>query len=132
MYTRQSQMAIWDMSNTLFLTTVAVEPTQFCCFPLALANIFPWPLVLVCQISFEEQLTPNHSQYLSRLSRALFPTTFLEIAVYRATLGYAARQGIPPPPPPLNFRTGYQYLKDTLIIYGAILGYSARSPASQF
>ena len=25
--TRQSRMAIWDTTNTLFLTTVAVEPT---------------------------------------------------------------------------------------------------------
>ena len=33
---------------------------------------------------FEEQLTQNHPQYLSGLSRALFPTTFLEIAVYLA------------------------------------------------
>ena len=31
---------------------------------------------------FEEQRTQNHPQYLSGLSRALFPTTFLEIAVY--------------------------------------------------
>ena len=31
---------------------------------------------------FEEQSTQNHPQYLSVLSRALFPTTFLEIAVY--------------------------------------------------
>ena len=30
---------------------------------------------------FEEQWTQNHPQYLSGLSRALFPTTFLEIAV---------------------------------------------------
>ena len=27
MCTRQSRMAIWEMINTLFLTTVAVEPT---------------------------------------------------------------------------------------------------------
>ena len=32
---------------------------------------------------FEEQWTQNHPQYLSGLSRALFPTTFLEIAVYQ-------------------------------------------------
>ena len=32
---------------------------------------------------FEEQRTENHPQYLSGLSRALFPTTFLEIAVYK-------------------------------------------------
>ena len=31
---------------------------------------------------FEKQLIQNHPQYLSGLSRALFPTTFLEIAVY--------------------------------------------------
>ena len=31
---------------------------------------------------FEEQSTQNHPQYLSGLSRALFPTTFLEIALY--------------------------------------------------
>ena len=30
---------------------------------------------------FEEQRTQNHPQKLSGLSRALFPTTFLEIAV---------------------------------------------------
>ena len=31
---------------------------------------------------FEEQRTQNHLQYLSGLSRALFPTSFLEVAVY--------------------------------------------------
>ena len=31
---------------------------------------------------FEEQWTQNHPQYLSGLSRALFSTTFLEVAVY--------------------------------------------------
>ena len=31
---------------------------------------------------FKEQRTQNHPQNLSRLSRAFFPTTFLEIAVY--------------------------------------------------
>ena len=34
---------------------------------------------------FEEQRTQNYLQYLSGLSRALFPTTFLEIAVYTRT-----------------------------------------------
>ena len=33
---------------------------------------------------FEEQRTQNHPQYLSGLSRAIFPTTFLEIAVSKA------------------------------------------------
>ena len=59
--------------------------TYFCCFPLALANICPWPLVPFFQISLKEQWTQNHPQYLSGLSRALFPTTFLEIAVYSKT-----------------------------------------------
>ena len=31
---------------------------------------------------FEEQSTQNHPQYLLRLSRALLPTAFLEIAGY--------------------------------------------------
>ena len=31
---------------------------------------------------FEKQWTQNHPQYLSGLSRALYPTTFLKIAVY--------------------------------------------------
>ena len=31
---------------------------------------------------FEELWPKNHPQYHSALSRALFPTTFLEIAVY--------------------------------------------------
>ena len=37
---------------------------------------------------FEEQWTQNHPQYLSGLSRELFPTTILETAVY-ITLGVA-------------------------------------------
>ena len=34
---------------------------------------------------FEEQWIENHPQYLSGFSRALFPTAFLEIAVYLYT-----------------------------------------------
>ena len=56
--------------------------TYFCCFPLALANTFPWPFVPILSIFSEEQGNQNHPQCLSGLSRALFPTTFLEIAVY--------------------------------------------------
>ena len=54
--------------------------TYFCCFPLALANTFPWPFVPILSIFFEKKRTQNHPQCLSGLSRALFPTTFLEIA----------------------------------------------------
>ena len=56
--------------------------TFFCCFPLALANTFPWPVVPILSNFFEKQRTQNHPQCLSRLSRELFLTTFLEIAVY--------------------------------------------------
>ena len=56
--------------------------TYFCCFPLALANTFPWPFVPIFSNFLEAQRTQNHPQCLSRLSRALFPTTFLEIDVY--------------------------------------------------
>ena len=35
---------------------------------------------------FEEQWTQNYPQYFLRLSRALFPKTFLEIAVSKSTL----------------------------------------------
>ena len=38
---------------------------------------------------FEEHWTQNHPQCLSGLSRALFPTNFLEIAVYK----YSVRKG---------------------------------------
>ena len=57
-------------------------PTYFSCFPLALANTFSWSFVPIPSNFFEEQKTQNHPQCLSGLSRALFPTTFLEIAVY--------------------------------------------------
>ena len=54
--------------------------TYFCCFPLALAKTFPF--VPILSNFFEKKRTQNHPQCLSGLSRALFPTTFLEIAVY--------------------------------------------------
>ena len=57
--------------------------TYFSCFPLALANTFPWPFVPILSNFFEKKRTQNHPQCLSGLSRALFPTSFLEIAVYR-------------------------------------------------
>ena len=56
--------------------------TYFWCFPLALENTLPWPFVPILSNFFEEQRTQNHPQCLLGLSHALFPTTFLEIAVY--------------------------------------------------
>ena len=55
--------------------------TYFCCSPLALANTFPWPFVPILSNFFEKKKTQNHPQCLSGLSHALFPTTFLQIAV---------------------------------------------------
>ena len=125
-------------------------PTFFCYFPLALVNIYPWPLVpfsqwvsssetqgqivgarerlngrkkmspfftflraiffrpfslslatTICpwvsedEWVFEEQWTQNHPQYLSGLSRALFPTTFLEIAVKKKSIIHHRRSPVP-------------------------------------
>ena len=59
--TRQSRMVIWDMTNTLFHCSCQ---TYFCCFPLALANIYPWPLVLFFQISLKNsELKTTHNTY---------------------------------------------------------------------
>ena len=54
----------------------------FCCFPLALANISPWPQHALLSNFFEQLWTQNQPQYLSALSLALFLTTFLEIVAY--------------------------------------------------
>ena len=49
---------------------------------IALANICPWPSQAILSNFFEEQCFLNNPQYLSGLSRALFSTTFLEMAVF--------------------------------------------------
>ena len=63
MCTRQSRKVTWDMINTLFLTIVAVE--FICqCFPLALANICPWPQVPFFQISVKKsELKTTHNTF---------------------------------------------------------------------
>ena len=79
MYTRQSWKVegSMDMTNILFLTTVAVESNLLLLlFFITLANIRPG-LDLSCHSSkySEERWTQNHPQYLSGLSSALpFPT----------------------------------------------------------
>ena len=55
--------------------------TYFGCFPLAIASITSQTSCIILLNFFEEQCTQNHPQYLSGLPRALFATTFLEIAV---------------------------------------------------
>ena len=46
--------------------------TYICCFPLALANTFPWPFLPILSNFFEKKRTQNHPQCLSGLSRT-FP-----------------------------------------------------------
>ena len=79
----QYRKVIWDMINTLFLT-LKLSNLLYCCFPLALANIHPWAFRAILSNFFEEGTTQNYPQYLSGLSRALFPTTFLGITVYKS------------------------------------------------
>ena len=67
--------------------------TYFCCFPLAIANITSQTSRAILSNFFEEQCTQNHPQHLSGLSRALFPTTFREIAVNIVVTQYGAGSG---------------------------------------
>ena len=77
--TRQSRKVIWDMINTLFLTTVAVEPT-FVAFLKHSQTHFHGLSCLFFQISLKKrELKTTHNVFQD--CRALFPTTFLEIAV---------------------------------------------------
>ena len=65
--------------------------TYFCYFPLALANIYPWPLDLLpfCQISFKNsELETVHNMTSWDCRVHFFPTTFFEIAVYGSVLKY--------------------------------------------
>ena len=81
MCTRQSRKIIWDMINRLFLTTVAVEPT-FVAFLSHSQTHFHGLSCQFFQISLKKrELKTTHNAF-DKLSRALFPTTFLEIAVY--------------------------------------------------
>ena len=59
------------MSNLLFLVSFSMSKHTSMASCAIYSNFF------------EEQWTQNHPQYLSGLSRALHPTTFLEIAVYK-------------------------------------------------
>ena len=81
--TRQSRREIWEIKNTFSCHCSCY--TYFCCFSFALANIPFMVSRAILSNFFEKQWTQNHPQYLSGLSRALFPTTFLEIAVYMYT-----------------------------------------------
>ena len=80
MCTQQSRKVIRDMINTLFLTLSLFNLLSLLSFSIRKHTSMASCVIL--SNFFEEQRTQNHPQYLSGLSRALFPTTFLEIAVY--------------------------------------------------
>ena len=61
-WTRQSRKVIWDWS--IHCSWHCSCRTYFCCFPLALANIRPWPLVPFFQISLNNsELKTTHSTF---------------------------------------------------------------------
>ena len=64
-----------------FPDTVPVEPT-FIAFRLALVNIRPWPLVSFFQISLKNSDLKSTHNTSRDCPCALFPTTFLEIALF--------------------------------------------------
>ena len=55
--------------------------TYFCCFPLALANICPWPPVSFFQIYLKSRALKTTHNTFRDCRVHFFPTTFLEIAV---------------------------------------------------
>ena len=59
--------------------TVAVEPTLL---SLSTSRHTSMASSAILSNFFEKQCTQNHPQYLSGLSRALYPTIFLKTAVY--------------------------------------------------
>ena len=81
MRTLQSRKVIWDMINTLFLTLKLSNLLFF--FWGALTNIRLWPLVWFFQICLKNSELKTTHNTSRDCSRALFPSTFLEIAVYK-------------------------------------------------
>ena len=59
--------------------TVAVEPTLL---SFSISRHTSMASSAILSNFFEKQCTQNHPQYLSELSRALYPTIFLKTAVY--------------------------------------------------
>ena len=75
----------WNLDKTNLSRKVVGKMCMinyFCYFPLALVDICPRPLVPFSQISLKNsELKTTHG-----LSRTLYPTTFLETAVYNEVL----------------------------------------------
>ena len=78
---RQSRKVIRDMINTLFLTLQ--QSNLLLLLSFSTRKHMSMASRAILSNFFEEQWTQNHPQYLSGLSRAPFPTTFLEIAVWK-------------------------------------------------
>ena len=76
--TRQSQkvIGIWSIHCSWHCSC----QTYVCCFFSALVNMSMASRVILSKF-FDEQWIQSHPQYLSGLSRALFATAFLKIAV---------------------------------------------------
>ena len=79
MGTRQSRKIIQDMINTRFLTLQLSKLLLLLSFSTR-KHTYTASCAILSNF-FEERRTQNHPQHLSGLPRALFPTTFLEIAV---------------------------------------------------
>ena len=84
--TRQSRQVIWRYDQCTVPDTVAVELTLLLSF--STSKHMSMASRAIFSNFCEEQRTQNHPKYLSGLSRALFPTTFLEIAVYNTSQLY--------------------------------------------
>ena len=81
MCTRQSRKVIWNVGQYIVPGVLSCR-TYFCCFPLILANRRPRPLVPFLHISSKNsELKTTHNPFRD-CSVHLFPTTFLEIAVW--------------------------------------------------
>ena len=79
MCTWHSRKVKWDMTNALFLTLKLTNLLLLLSFSTRKHKSMASSAILS---NFFEEQWKNHPQYLSGLSRAFSPTTFLEIAVY--------------------------------------------------
>ena len=80
----ERQYRIWSIPSSW----QCIQSNLLLLLPLAVANTFMASCAILSNF-FEDHWTQNLPQYLSGLSRALFPTNFLEIAVYK----YSVRKG---------------------------------------
>ena len=114
--TLQSRKVFWDMINTLFLTLYLSNLLLLLSFSNRKHTSVASRAVL--WKFFEKQWTKNHPQSLSGLSRALFPTTFLEIAVFPPMMRHVRH-------PLLNFLLPYcrlcNVLNATCVLVGRYL-----------